>query len=242
MKRLEKALRRMGEEEEKIMTIKTEIGSDIAQLTRICFRFFAPVYDRHMEKTGHYRALREALDAFIIKRQIAGSLLDVSCGTGEALLHVSDFLNSLKIDVTANDFTPEMLDIAKLKLAGFLRNVTFTSSDIRTLPSEVQYETVLCSYSMHDMPSPKDGPIQRMVAAVKLGGRLVSIEEWPCAVTNSEHLTTAVQSLLRLSETPIERTMLRALYEKYGLEHVEDGSFKIDDNHFLYGTVYGKKG
>lgn len=113
------------------------------ELVQYCFRHFVPFYDKHMEETNHFPPLREAMKALNKWRRVIGeSILDVSFGTGEALLSVADYLNEHNISVIANDLTSEMLEAGKKKVAGKIRNIEFTNYDAAELPLSLQVQTV----------------------------------------------------------------------------------------------------
>ena len=236
-----RALRRIGVATDRFHDIVRTRRLARPILNRMCFEeYFKPeIYDVHMRRTGHFRALEEALTTF--REYINNSLLDVSTGTGEALLFLASFLNQHAISVMANDFTPAMIAEARKKLEGKIQNIQFAIHDIRRLPPDLRAQTVLCSQSVHDLPNPKKRVVESIVKATLPGGHIISLEEWPCNVTYSRHLTPEIQILLNMSETPIDMKRLRAMFvETYGLLLVEDGTFKIDNKHLLYGTVYKK--
>lgn len=241
--RLENALRKIGEGKVEIEELKAGLASDNTLLVRRAFRYFAPFYRDHMEQTGHFNALRKGLD-FAVDQGVfrTPSLLDATAGGGEAIRHLAAYLRNIGVDVTANDFTPEMLDIARKALTREISNglqVTFTERDIKDLRPDKRYGTVLVSFSGHDIPEPKQDYYRRIVDVT--GSFLVLADEWPRVVSRSSVLPGDVGELLDLAETELVRSRLNTIIvDVFGMEPVMDRSFKIDELHKLYILIYKK--
>ncbi len=238
---LEQELEALGKQHARVAQLAGQFSQE--ELTRLCYRHFAAAYDKHMEETGHYHALRWALER--CKELIEpGTLLDVSCGTGEALLYLAEHLKEKEIDVIANDLSPEMLEIARQKLKNNnFQEVSFSGTNICTklYPfTPYAHETVLCSYSLHSFPEPKEKIIKNLVVAVKNFGHLIVMEEWPCRITPSLYIPAAVQELLPLSEKPLEVVLGSSSMEN---ALVRDGSFmqmEVRDANESLGSLIAK--
>ncbi|MBS3067813.1 class I SAM-dependent methyltransferase [Candidatus Micrarchaeota archaeon] len=242
-KRLEGALRKIGAGKGEIEELKAGLASDKTLLVRRAFKYFAPFYRGHMEQTGHFRALREGLD-FALEQGVfrTASLLDATAGGGEAIRYLASYLRSVGVDVTANDFSPEMLDIARKALAKEMNKglvVSFTDCDIKDIPPDRRYETVLVTFSGHDIPEPKQNYYRRLVEIT--GRYLVLADEWPRVVSSSKVLPGHVGDLLDLAETELPRSRLNTIIQDVcGMRPVIDRTFPIDTKHKLYILIFEK--
>jgi SAM-dependent methyltransferase len=73
----------------------------------------------------------------------AHSLLELACGTGSHAL----VFNRLGYDVTASDYTPEMLDAARAKAASSGQRIEFRVLDMRRLPAPSRpFDVAVCLF------------------------------------------------------------------------------------------------
>jgi SAM-dependent methyltransferase len=101
------------------------------------YEAFAPYYDAY---TAHhdYEAWTAALEEKAVDAGLRGNrLLDVACGTGKSFL---PFL-ARGYEVTACDFSPAMLEVAREKACDRARLVV---EDMRVLPSFGSFDLVTC--------------------------------------------------------------------------------------------------
>jgi len=100
----------------------------------------AAVYDLLYEAAGKDYE-REARDLHAIIQRVrpgARSLLDVACGTGAHLLHLSRHY-----DVAGVDLAPAMLDEARRRLPG----TPFTVGDMRSFRLDRTFDAITCLFS-----------------------------------------------------------------------------------------------
>lgn len=214
-------------------------------LVELVYEVFSQGYDQHMEHTGHYRAARMGLDC--TKEYLVGPILDVSCGTGEILHYLANDINSRDWEVVANDISTSMQAIARQKLEGKINRILFTSYDVRDLPWESYFKTILCSYSIHGFPDAHGGKLrvlEKMAKVLTAGGHLIFLEEFPPRITSSPYLPPAVTLLLPDTETPVHIDLsggrLESLAELAGFQPGSVNEMAIDDKHRLYTMVFKK--
>ncbi|MCX6773725.1 MAG: class I SAM-dependent methyltransferase [Candidatus Micrarchaeota archaeon] len=122
-------------------------------------------YDRHMESTGHDRAVESLLNQLVsINRVFSANMLqpilgknvlEASAGTGKVIRLLYDALCSEeKRDVrfTHNEKSAKMRNIAKETLADIITHCRFASSDLRKIGKRLQkssFDTVLLSQTLH---------------------------------------------------------------------------------------------
>jgi SAM-dependent methyltransferase len=122
-------------------------------------------YDRHMESTGHDRAVESLLNQLVSINRIFSAnmlqpilgknVLEASAGTGTVIRLLYDALCSEeKRDVrfTHNEKSAKMRKIAKETLADITTHCRFTSSDLRKIGKGLQkssFDTVLLSQTLH---------------------------------------------------------------------------------------------
>lgn len=142
---------------------------------RALFSSIADRYDRMN------RVMSLALDRRWRQKMIAdldlppgANVLDLACGTG-------DFTAALlrqfpDIRVTGVDLTPEMLAIARQKLAGSA-GVTFCTGDAQDLAAfaDATFDLVVCAFGFRNFPD-KEKALATCHRVLKPAGRLVVLE------------------------------------------------------------------
>lgn len=216
-------------------------------VVELVYEIFSSRYDQHMEYTGHYQVVRREIDH--LTKYVEGPLLDVSCGTGEILHYLANAINSKGIEVVANDISEPMKKIAEKKLKEKIKKLEFTSWEVRDIPSDGRFRTILCSYSIHGFPTDENGAkstvLKAMAKALDSGGHLLFLEEYPPRITYSPYLPPAVSLLLPDTETPIEIDLSGGMLEcsatLWGFKPVIVTESRIDDKHNLYTLVLRKE-
>lgn len=102
-------------------------------------------------------------------------VLDVACGTGD-LTHL--FARTAAKRVVGADFTPQMLEIARVKLAGRpkLRNVTYVEADAMALPfADGSFDVVSIAFGIRNVARP-EAALAEFARVLRSGGRLVVLE------------------------------------------------------------------
>ncbi len=123
------------------------------------------------------RAAAEAADV------AAGSqVLDCFTGTGGLALMLADRVTSLGT-VIGVDYSPAMIDRARMKAAASQRQCRFEVADITSLPFEDdRFDAVTASVGLRSMDDPAHG-IAEMARVARPGGRVVIL-----AITPHRHL------------------------------------------------------
>ena len=116
-------------------------------------KFGIPGYLQHMEAIGQNEIIRAILTGFL--KYIKGRTLDISCGPGEMIAHLKGHIKENKIEVVANDFTPSMIEHARKNLRDIFskKRIRFTEFDIRDLPFKEEFDTIICTQTLHLLPA-----------------------------------------------------------------------------------------
>ncbi len=132
----------------------------------------AQYYDR-IYSFKDYAAETEKLIGWIEEHQQSNGtrLLDVACGTGRHLEHLSK-----SFDAEGLDLSPELLDLARVRNPG----MTFHCADMRTFDLSSSYDVITCLFSsigymttIKDLEKAADNMARHLVS----GGVLI-IEPW----------------------------------------------------------------
>jgi len=114
--------------------------------------------------------------AEIAVRENAAKVVEVGCGTGA----VTERLVRGGADVTAIDQNPEMLALAKKRLAGATKEVDWretTASEIDSLPAGA-YNAVVMSFSLSEMqPEERSFVLRESARRLRTGGVLIVGDE-----------------------------------------------------------------
>lgn len=107
--------------------------------------------------------------------QPGDAVLDMACGTGD-LTHL--FAASPAGRVVGGDFTPQMLEIARLKLARHphKEKVTYVEADAMALPFEdASFDVVSIAFGIRNVAEPAKA-LREFARVLRPGGRLVVLE------------------------------------------------------------------
>lgn len=101
-------------------------------------------------------------------------ILDLACGTGDFTLELTKRWPDARI--TGIDLTPEMIDIARIKLSGY-RNLTLHAGDAQNLSMlEPQaYSLIVCAFGFRNFPN-KAKALSECRRLLADGGRLIVLE------------------------------------------------------------------
>jgi demethylmenaquinone methyltransferase/2-methoxy-6-polyprenyl-1,4-benzoquinol methylase len=108
-------------------------------------------------------------------------ILDVGCGTGDLTINIAR-LAGTNIEITGLDYSPPMLEIAKIKAekAGVGQKISFLSGDATSIPFPGDYFDCVCiSFAFRNLTykNPLGTPYLAEVKRVlKQGGRYVIVE------------------------------------------------------------------
>jgi SAM-dependent methyltransferase len=138
---------------------------------RRVFSRSARIYDAIYGSIRDYPREAAELDRLIQERRPgAGTLLDVACGTGAHIEHLTTY------EVQGLDLDPEMLAIARERLP----DVTFHQSDMADFDLGKRFDAVVCMFSSIGYVRTKErlrSAIASMARHLESGGALV-VEPW----------------------------------------------------------------
>lgn len=146
------------------------------------YRARAGEYDR--EYTNPELAFRTSL---VRELPELGDVLELACGTGQWTL----LLAGRAATLTAVDAAPEMLAIARQRVAGAGHTVEFVRADLFGWRPPRRYDTVFFAFWLSHVPPARFAEFWELVAvALAPGGRAVFVDDGPAAPGN-EHVLDA---------------------------------------------------
>lgn len=139
------------------------------------FNRIARRYDiaNHVLSLGHDFYWRKKFAA-LISPPNGSKILDICCGSGDVAIQLAN-LNA-DIEITACDFSGEMLKIAQSKAAQKKLNIKFSQADFTNLKFfDNCFDIITCAFGIRNVP---DYPIALKQAhrTVKTGGNLAILE------------------------------------------------------------------
>ena len=141
------------------------------------------------ERAGHIRTLYPQLRPILAGLTFA-SVLDIGCGTGELLAHLTEWG---QIQLAGLDIAPNMIAAAQAKLGP---QVDLRVGDAESLPWEpTSFDLVLCTNSFHHYPDPNRS-LTEMRRVLKRNGHLLLVD-----ITLSAAFRWIVNGLLPLMRT-----------------------------------------
>lgn len=246
------------------------------EINSLRYRLFAPHYDQHMLE--HEKAMRFLIRQLMgIESALGGGpllkdrMLEASCGTGtviQLLCQEYGWERAAGFDITANDISEEMKEIAKRKLAGYPASVEFTSENLNSLefPRE-SFGTLILSQTLHLITDEdvlaqerarnymhisgkrhlgaKTKVLQGALNLIEPGGTIIIIDEWPALLTDKAGpLGAGFAYLFNDGLRPIDDKALR--YAVMGrmprVRFVADTNVPIDADHTMHLMVFRKEG
>ncbi len=166
------------------------------QKNKVMFGRWAKFYDsrflRQLYFERLYRKLMMISDGFhLYPWPPSFRVLDVACGTGELLFRLAS--KAPQADYAGLDLTPEMLAVARKKLAAF-RHVKLVEGNASALPfKDRSFDLVLCSEAFHHFFEPQIA-LNEMARVTKPGGYLILMD--PAANTFFQRLVVRFGSRL----------------------------------------------
>jgi ubiquinone/menaquinone biosynthesis C-methylase UbiE len=126
--------------------------------------------------------------------QASGDVLEVAIGTGRNLPFYGP-----EVRLTAVEFSPAMLEIARERASAVGRQVDLRLGDAQALDlPDAAFDTVLCTLSLCAIPDERRA-IAEMKRVLRPGGRLVLVDH----VVGSPAWVRAIQWLLELITIPL---------------------------------------
>jgi demethylmenaquinone methyltransferase/2-methoxy-6-polyprenyl-1,4-benzoquinol methylase len=152
------------------------------------YRAFARQYDGAYEMREDLRSLEVLADGL----PVAGDVLELACGTGQW----SRLLAARGHRVTAVDAAPEMLALARERVAGL--DVEFVRADLFDWRPPRRFDTVFFCFWLSHVPPERFAGFWRMVGdALKPGGAACFVDSSLGDLANEEMLDDYVASSAR---------------------------------------------
>ena len=138
----------------------------------------------------------QALAISVLRPQVGSRLLDVGCGTGEAVLRLGSIVQSGK--ACGIDISRRMIEQAWSKVAEDLRAVVeFREGSAENIPyPDQKFDGIICTNSFHHYRNPI-GALKEMQRVVKPGGEIIILENAP----DLSWYTWLWDRILRVTET-----------------------------------------
>jgi demethylmenaquinone methyltransferase/2-methoxy-6-polyprenyl-1,4-benzoquinol methylase len=176
----------------------------------------APTYDEAYTRTGHSDRGPEAnarwfaelavVEAAVDGLELRGDVLELGCGTG----HWTARLAASARSVTALDGSPEMLDVARRKLAA-AGNVTFERIDlVRDWEPSRDWDAVVAFFFLEHVPDRHfESLVARIARALSPGGVVLIAEgrhrgEEHSSHLEHRHLHDVAYEVVERRRTPVE--------------------------------------
>lgn len=178
------------------------------------FNLTAREYDRARRKLvpcfdDFYRA---AIDLIPFGRDRAIRVLDLGCGTGLLAGFVAEAFRSARL--TLVDLAPEMLTMARERMAPADRRVRFVVSDYAREPIAGTFDAIVSALSIHHLSHPdKRALFERVYAALEPGGVFVNAEQVMGPTAEAERRNRA-QWIRQVRERGVGGTDLAAALER----------------------------
>jgi ubiquinone/menaquinone biosynthesis C-methylase UbiE len=189
-------------------------------------------YDKHMNETMHYQAQLHVFNELI--DEIKEPILDLACGPGFLLKEISKKFS----DVMGNDFSEEMIKIAKQKNP----NLKFSMDDAEELVSHSSshFNTIIFSNLFFYIQN-KPKALKRWREVLTKKGKLIMMEEYPFTVSKSSSKFCSCENELMKVIDPVSPDEIIDVLSQNGFSLLKKIKVKIDERHDLYGFVFGLK-
>lgn len=161
----------------------------------IIYKCWSPIYDKFFN-SGKFLEARKKIfhgEKFTESQQI----LFVGVGTGADL----DFINTWELNVTAIDYSKEMLEVAKAKFKD--TSIQFIKMDAQqTSFKNCQFDIVVASLVLSVVPD-ADRCLKEMVRVLKPNGKLIIFDEFSPKGKRLSPIKKAIRPLIKLLGTDI---------------------------------------
>ena len=162
---------------------------------KLIYKLWSPIYDRFFN-TGYFLAARKKVfqeTAFTHKQRI----LFVGIGTGADL----ELFNHAELDITAIDFSPDMLKKAKMKYPN--SSIQFLEMDAQDMDfSNDQFDLVVGSLILSVVPD-ADTCFREMARVLKPGGEMILFDKFLSKEKEPSLLKKSIRPAIRLLGTDI---------------------------------------
>jgi SAM-dependent methyltransferase len=144
------------------------------------YRARAGEYDQEYEREPDL----QSLDDVVVGLPIGGDVLELACGTGQW----TRLLATRGHRVTAVDAAPEMVAVAKKRVAGL--DVEFVQADLFAWRPPRRFDTVFFSFWLSHVPPARFAAFCELVgSALRPGGRACFVDDGPGRVAAEEVIT-----------------------------------------------------
>jgi ubiquinone/menaquinone biosynthesis C-methylase UbiE len=153
---------------------------------------YAPRYDRDI---GFFERVQFGDGREWVCSQARGDVLDVAVGTGRNLAFYPD-----GVRLTGVDFSPAMLELARVRAAEQGREIDLREGDAQALPfPDTAFDTVVCTLGLCGFPDER-AAIAEMFRVLRPGGTLLLLDH-----VGSHH------RLIRFGQSLLEKLTVRML-------------------------------
>ncbi len=194
------------------------------ETVREIFDKWAPEYDRDSQQVTLEFARSRLYE--VIQLREGTAVLDVSCGTGNTLLKLSElslYREFAQVRLEGIDLSAKMIKVARLK-AGLLPNVSFEVGDAEAIPAEENsFDYVLSSAAFHWYPNPLRS-LREGLRVLRPGGQMIIVDK---AFVGAIALSRRIQMALGLYKPRPELlklyfpSQIEALFKEAGFVNIE---------------------
>ena len=254
LKRLRSSLDNAAPEHETLMASLSSMG-DINKLIllQMCLSERVPdgrtILDEYMARTGRYDAVKKLLERFSSVFKDRCIVLDVNANTGTILRLASEVAGPENFGlVIANNLSSSMKSVAAKTLTPIFGDKVRCTRAVATSgfpqPKFPLADVVIAASAVHHIRNGhKKEYLGSAVAAVKPGGNLILIEEWPLLPLKHGEITPIVISLYDTLFYPTkDMDELRATVSSLGMNVVGGHSVSLDTGTKIYAQLFVKPG
>jgi phosphatidylethanolamine/phosphatidyl-N-methylethanolamine N-methyltransferase len=170
------------------------------------YKLWSPIYD-HFFNTGPFlRARKQVFQDVNFDKNLR--ILFVGVGTGADL----ELLNYRELNITAIDYSDEMLDKAREKFKA--SPIEFIKMDAQNLDlSDQQFDLVVASLVLSVVPDPNQC-LKEMIRVLKKGGEMIIFDKFTPKGKDLTPLKKVIRPIIRLLGTDIGLNF-ESLYENH---------------------------
>jgi phosphatidylethanolamine/phosphatidyl-N-methylethanolamine N-methyltransferase len=170
------------------------------------YKLWSPIYD-HFFNTGPFlRARKQVFQDVNFDKNLR--ILFVGVGTGADL----ELINYRELNITAIDYSDEMLDKAREKFKA--STIEFIKMDAQNLDlSDQQFDLVVASLVLSVVPDPNQC-LKEMIRVLKKGGEMIIFDKFTPKGKDLTPLKKIIRPIIRLLGTDIGLNF-ESLYENH---------------------------